>query len=189
MLGCLECSTTQYSCTCVYYKSTSQVRVSKCNTWMYHRHTCKNTGGEPVLIISLNYIVAFAYDMSLQCQWWRLNIQQLTRRHCSKFSVMPMSIWMSQNSSTVSPSVVYTGVVASCRATVLSCSICLYHVSAHLPTCLHWQPSWQATNGSASWGLAIVSLAHGNYTGIMSGCTWISGTRVWQTRDKWHITT
>ena len=187
MLGCLECSTTQYACTCVYYKSTSQVRASKCNTWMYHRHTCKNTGGEPVLIISLNYIVAFAYDMSLQCQWWRLNIQQLTRRYCSKFSVMPMSIWMSQNSSTVSPSVVYTGVVASCQATVPSCSICLYHVSVHLPTCLHWQSSWQATNGSLLhevWQLLVMHMAI-----ILSGCTWILGTRVRQTRDKWHILT
>ena len=45
--------------------------------------------------------------MSQQCQWYLriiwLNIQQLTCRHCSKFSVMPMPISTSQNSSTVSP--------------------------------------------------------------------------------------
>ena len=147
---------------------------------MYHRH--KNTGGEPELIISLNYIVAFAYDMSLQCGTAQ---HPTTKRYCSKFSVMPMSIWMLQNSSTVSPSVVYTGVVASCQATVSLCSICLYHVSVHLPTCLHWQSSWQTTNDSLLhevWQLLVMHMAI-----ILSGCTWISGTRVWQTRDKWHI--
>ena len=44
---------------------------------------------------------------------------QITRRYCSKFRVVPMSIWTSQNSSTVSSLAVvfiHTGALPSCRA-------------------------------------------------------------------------
>ena len=61
----------------------------------------------------------------------------ITRRHCSKFSITPLSILMSQNSITVF--LMHTGAsvckLQACSYTVSVGWICLYHVSAHSPIC------------------------------------------------------
>ena len=64
---------------------------------------------------------------------------QITRRHCSKFSVAPLLIWTSKNSSTVKSSVVFEShrrigkLPGSYSSTVSVGWIRLYHVSAHSP--------------------------------------------------------
>ena len=52
-------------------------------------------------------------------------LKWMTRRHCSKFSVVPLSTWTSQNSSTLSSSVVliHTGVLARCHAATAPCTV------------------------------------------------------------------
>ena len=65
-----------------------------------------NTGGEPELIIcDNNYIASSVSDVSALLVCTALH-PQISCRQCSKFSVAPMLILMSQDSSTVSPSVV-----------------------------------------------------------------------------------
>ena len=87
---------------------------------------------------------AFPYTLIMQ-QCCTALYPQITRRHCSKFGVASLSMWTSQNSSTVSPSVVFdlhryvSMLPGSYSSTVSVGWICgLYHVSAHSPTCLRW---------------------------------------------------
>ena len=146
MLGCLEC-TTQQACTGVYVhvqsrplSATFDCIIGRTNhiyfkQWILGRAWADSIAQLHSFCIRYKPVVPV---MSPHCtaQYPTTNTQAL----CSKFSVMPMSKWTSQSSSTVSPSVVYKSAVASCQATtapltVSLCSICLYHVSAHLPTC------------------------------------------------------
>ena len=60
-------------------------------------------GGKPELITLWQLL------HKQRCQWCLQSVlhPQITRRQCSKFSVASLSIWTSQNSSTVSSSVVF----------------------------------------------------------------------------------
>ena len=91
-------------------------------SWLYcdNSYICSSTDGVSVLL---------AGYMALQPQI------TVTRTHCSKFSVTPLLIWISQNSSTVSSSVVFDS--SHRRVVKLPSSYSSYHVSAHSPTCLH----------------------------------------------------
>ena len=155
MLGYLECSTTQQACTGVYVQ---------------HR-------GEPELIIIAqlhSFCIWFepaAPVMSPHCmaQHPTTNTQAL----CSKFSVASMSMWTSQSSSTVSPSVVYTSTVASCQATTVPSTHCLIMLNLFVPcvctfiymymylssvTIFTADKEWLLV----SWGLTVVSHACSN---------------------------
>ena len=96
---------------------------------------------------------------------------QMPRRHCSKFSVAPMLIWTSQNSSTVTLIGRFDshrcvgkmpGSYSSMRC--LSRLICLYHVSAHSPTCLRlycsrgWQTRAALVGSCRPWPFSRVQL-------------------------------
>ena len=94
---------------------------------------------------------------------------QITCRHCSKFSVVFMSIWTSQNSSTVSSLVAFDShcrhvgkLPGSYSSTVSVGWIRLYHVSVHSPTCLHRLSSRQTRVAPVV--LAVQSSAVVNHT-------------------------
>ena len=101
----------------------------------------RNTGGKPELIIlwQYSYIASSPSDVFALLVCKALH-PQISHRHCSKFSVTSMSIWTSQNSSTISPSVVSelhrcVGKLPGSYSSTISVSwISLYHVSAHSPT-------------------------------------------------------
>ena len=91
-----------------------------------------NTEGEPELIAS--GVSPLLVCMALH--------PQITCRHCTKFSVAPLSIWTSQSSSTVCSLVVFDShrrigkLPSSYSFTVSAGWIHLYHVSVHSPPCL-----------------------------------------------------
>ena len=135
-----------------------------------------NIGVNLSWLLLLNYI-AFAYDLSQQCQWclhivW-LNIQQPTHRHCVASSVLRLcQCEHHKASSTVSPSVVYTSMVASCQATTVPSTHCLIMLNLFVPCvctfiymytyCLQWQSSQQTKNGSLfheAWQLLATHVA------------------------------
>ena len=112
----------------------------------------KNSGGElgPELIIIETIAL---YSWSVQCGASSASdVSTLyrstsnTHRHRSKFNV---DYEWHKNSSTVSPSVISHKcdgkLPGHYNSTVSVGSISLYHVSAHLTTCLCEQSSWQTT--------------------------------------------
>ena len=147
-----------------------------------------------------------------QCQWFLSTFfflallvcmalhPQIMRRHCSKFSVTPLSIWTSQNSSTVSLLVVVWFTQASwevARQLQLHClsrlnlsrpRVCAF---TYLFSSIFFMPntssysrcccSVECSCKSCMWGCQYTRI-HGAL-----GCTQISGTRVRQTQGKWYI--
>ena len=142
-------------------------------------------------IAQLFSFIAQIYNTSQQCQWclcivW-LNIQQLTHRHCS---VMPnsISIWVSQDSSTVS---LYCFTQAQWQVVWPLQLHCLSRLNLFIPCvcmCAYLSPShdrqWVAPV------LAVLTITHMSMliywnTWVMSGCTRNFGTCV--TNVGWMI--
>ena len=120
---------------------------------------------------------------------------QMPRRHCNKFSVVPMLIWTSRNSSTVTligrfDSHRFVGKMSGSYSSMhcLSRLICLYHVSIHLPVFVNIGHGGQQTQAVVLGRSVECTSIYWN-TRSISGCTRISGTRVRQMRGKWYIDT
>ena len=143
------------------------------------------------------YICSSASSVSALSLYGSIHVYpQITRRHCRKFSVAPMSILTSQNNSTVSSSVVHTRALAGCQAATVSSTvsvgwICLYHVSAHSSTCLRRlssQKTWVAPAILAECSCKSHTWAR-QYTGIQKAFQGVHGSRepcrVRQTWGTW----
>ena len=125
---------------------------------------------------------------------------QMTRRHCSKFSVAPLSIWTSQNSSAVITSVVFDSLHSQARWQLVGQLQfhCLSRLNPFIPcvcafTYLSSSIIFTADMSSSrrhcrsvEWMQLHMNTSIYRNTWRISGHTRISGTRVRQTQGKWY---
>ena len=101
----------------------------------------RNTGGEPELILYCS-----ASDLSALVLFVCTALHpQITCRHSSKFSVMPMSIWKLLNTKQYSPAahcgsfLSHKSMLASCQADTAPLSVSQYAESVYT-MCMHIHP-------------------------------------------------
>ena len=143
-------STAMVSCLLTHFPKTSPPFIH--NTLM-HYHYMNTAAKKNCLLVNLKFACFFVLHItggdpelirycdnssihSLYIQYE--SAVPVISPHCSEFSVLSMSIWTSQNSSTISILVVshrHRGKLpAGCDSFTVSVgSICLYHVSTHSP--------------------------------------------------------
>ena len=152
----------------------------------------RNTGDKPELIILwlYSYIRSSASGVSALLV-------------CTALHIHKWHAWTSQNSSTVSSSVIliHTGLLERCRAATALCTVSVgwsvytMYLHIHLPVLvdiLHGRHEQLQSHSCRSWLSPVVSHMHVSTsiyrnTWSILGHTRISGTRVQQTRGKWYI--